>query len=68
MHAASLASSDRLRRVDAFLADRVPHSTLEIMQGARVCAVSALVSELRENGRKINCTRKGRIWYYRRIQ
>ena len=71
MHAASLIRSDRLRRVHALLRDGREHSTREIMTGADVCAVNAVVAELRENGARIVCRQGcdfntgGRIWFYR---
>lgn len=66
MNAANLKRSKRLQRVDKLLSDRKPHSTLEIVMGAQVMAVSAAISELRQAGRNIVCQRKGDIWYYRR--
>jgi hypothetical protein len=68
MNAANLKSSDRLRRVDKFLADRRPHSTMEIIQGASVCAVNSIISELRANGRTINTHRHNNVWYHRRVR
>lgn len=67
MNAANLSTSERLQRVDSFLADLRPHSTLEIIQGAGVCAVNSVVAELRQAGRVINCHRHKRVWYYRRV-
>ena len=55
MHAASLTRSLRLQRVAAFLADGQDHSTMEIVIGARVCAVNSIVAELRANGLDISC-------------
>jgi hypothetical protein len=63
MHAANM-KSDRLRRVRNFLKDKKPHSTLEIIKKAKVCAVSSIIAELRCNGFKINCERKLDRWYY----
>lgn len=71
MHAARLDRSDRLRRVHALLAGGGEHSTLEIVTGARVCAVNACIAELRENGAEIVCRQTTchatgeRIWLYR---
>ena len=65
MHAARLARSPRLRRVHALLTDGKEHSTLEIVNGAQVCAVNSIVAELRANGADINCRRTGDVWYYR---
>ena len=57
MNAASL-SSPRLQRVLTLLSDGRSHSTRSIMRKARVCAISACVSELREHGAEIVCERK----------
>ena len=55
MHAAKLSRSPRLTRVYRLLSDGREHSTLDIMRGADVCAVSACISELRANGAVIAC-------------
>ena len=47
MHAARLADSPRLQRVLEVLSDGREHSTLEISQQARVCAVNSCIAELR---------------------
>lgn len=65
MHAARLARSPRLRRVFAFLSDGKEHSTLDIVNGAQVCAVNSIIAELRVNGSDIECRRVGDVWYYR---
>ena len=65
MHAATPDKSDRLQRVIAFLSDASPHSTMEIVIGANVMAVSAAISELRTHGYDIACWRKDDVWYYR---
>jgi hypothetical protein len=67
MHAANIESSKRLQRVDTLLSDLRPRSTLEIVQQAQVCAVNSIISELRRNGRQINCHRHEGIWFYRRV-
>jgi hypothetical protein len=67
MHAANIESSKRLQRVDNLLSDLRPRSTLEIVQQAGVCAVNSIISELRRNGRQINCHRHEGNWYYRRV-
>jgi hypothetical protein len=64
MHAARLEHSPRLRRVADLLADGRPHSTLDIVLGAGVCAVNSCVAELRWNGLAINCWREADTWYY----
>jgi hypothetical protein len=67
MNAARLTKSDRLARVSQVLADGQPHSTLDIIQAARVCAVNSAVAELRQNGQQIECRREGDVWFYRRV-
>lgn len=64
MNAANLVQSERLQRVKAFLSDLKPHSTLEIVRKARVCAVNSIVAELRANGVSIKCQRRADRWYY----
>ena len=66
MHAASLKNSDRLQRVASLLKSGRPYTTMEIIRKAQVCAVSAIVSELRSNGMDIVCNRLGNVWMYRR--
>ena len=65
MKAANLSSSKRLQRVATLLSDGNEHATLDIMSGANVCAGSAIVSELRQNGHQIGCERRGDLWFYR---
>ena len=65
MHAASLKNSDRLQRVASLLKSGRPYTTMEIIQKARVVAVSAAVSELRQQGMDIVCNRLGNVWMYR---
>lgn len=67
MHSASIDRSARLKRVDELLADGKEYSTMEIVNNAQVCAVNSIISELRDNGRQINCRREKHIWYYRRV-
>jgi hypothetical protein len=67
MNAAHLSTSDRLKRVRDFLKDGRAHSTLEIVKKAKVCAVSAIISELRANGMRIECRRKADRWYYQLV-
>lgn len=68
MNHANIQTSERLQRVDKLLSDGLFHSTRDIVIGAQVMAVSAVVSELRENGRNIICRQKGKIFYYRMVQ
>lgn len=67
MKAAAL-TSPRLRRVLDLLSDGRPRTTLQIVRGARVMAVSACVSELRQHGAEIACvqglTNEQRVWIY----
>lgn len=57
IHAASLASP-RLRRVLDLLRDGQPRTTRQIVRQARVMAVNACISELRQLGAVITCTRE----------
>ena len=72
MNSARIATSPRLQRVHALLADGEPRSTMEIVARARVCAVNSIVAELRDQGARIECrqvTGRGgeRIWMYRML-
>lgn len=40
---------------------------MEIVVGARVCAVNSCIAELRANGRKIVCRRQKDVWYYKMV-
>ncbi len=42
-------------------------STMDIINQANVAAVSAAISELRDNGYNIECRRDGNVWRYRKI-
>ena len=64
MKHANIETSQRLQRVDKLLSDGRERSTLEIITGARVCAVNSIVAELRANGREIRCQRRGDAWFY----
>ena len=55
MHAAKLERSPRLSRVYRLLSDGAEHSTRDIRDRADVCAVSSIISELRDNGADIRC-------------
>lgn len=73
MHAARLDRSPRLRRVHALLADGIERSTLDIVIGAKVCAVNSCIAELRANGATIDCRQVrdpntgARVWLYRML-
>lgn len=64
MHSASVEKSHRLQRVLKVLSDTKPHTTREIIRKASVCAVNSIISELRDNGYKIECQRMGSKWFY----
>lgn len=64
MNAAQLTKSARLQRVRNVLMDGMKHTTRDIVRKAHVMAVSACVSELRENGMQIDCQRVGDRWFY----
>jgi len=74
MHHARLASSPRLARTLRVLqAARRPVSTRTIMRRAHVCAVNAVIAELRENGAVIDCEQRvlpdgARRWVYTLIR
>ena len=71
MHAARLEHSPRLQRVYSLLSDGIERSTLDIVTGAKVCAVNSCVAELRANGFVVECRQVRdpntgqRIWLYR---
>lgn len=68
MNAAKLKQSGRLKAVDSFLSDRKPHSTRDIIRATGMCAINSIISELRANGRKINCRRHENKWLYQRAR
>lgn len=55
MHAATIDNSPRLRRTLEYLRTR-PATTLEIIQACGVCAVNSIITELRMNGFRIDCS------------
>ena len=65
MHAARIEKSARLQRVAELLATGREFSTREISLGAQVCAVNSCIAELRDNGLRIHCERRGSQWFYR---
>ncbi|HET9680332.1 MAG TPA: hypothetical protein VFP95_07220 [Gammaproteobacteria bacterium] len=67
MHYAKLENSPRLQRALKFLRDNPRWlSTRDIIQGADVCAVNSIASELRANGLNVACRCRGRgIYEYR---
>jgi len=40
------------------------HTTRDIIRKARVCAVNSIISEIRDNGFKVECVRQGDKWFY----
>ena len=64
MHSANIDNSPRLRRVLKILSDGKRHTTRDIIRKASVCAVNSCISELRDNGIKIECERNGNLWRY----
>ena len=71
IHAARLDRSPRLQRVYKLLLDGMERSTLDIANGAQVCAVNSCIAELRVNGARIECRQirnpanGAPIWLYR---
>ena len=65
MNAAKPENSKRLLRVLGVLSDGQPHSTLDLITQAQVCAVNSCVAELRQAGHLIDCQRRGDTWLYR---
>lgn len=67
MHWAKVESSPRLQRLLAGLLDGRRRSTRELSRECEVYAVGTAIDELRRNGYDIECTREGRIFFYRLI-
>jgi hypothetical protein len=68
IHYAKLHNSPRLQRLHALLNGGQEFTTLEIMQHAKICAVSASITELRRNGFDIACKMIGRGVYSYRME
>ena len=68
IRAARIENSERLQRVLALLQDGQEHSTLDIIIGAGVCAVSACVAELRAGGHAITCRRTGKTKFLYKLE
>jgi len=64
MNSRNVETNETLQRVGRLLLTRRRLSTLDIVQGARVCAVNSIIAELRDNGWRIHCERSGRNFYY----
>ena len=65
---AAKMNSPRLIRTLSLLDRGGEYSTLDIVMGANVMAVSAVISELRQNGVEIECNRRGNAWYYKKAK
>lgn len=65
---AAKMNSPRLQRTLALLENGGEYSTLDIVMGANVMAVSAVISELRQHGVEIECNRRGDVWYYKKAE
>lgn len=69
MRHAKLDKSPRLQRLAAVLrSHRKPLSTMELITKSNVAAISAAISELRENGMDIKCWRSGDVWWYQEVK
>lgn len=74
MHAGRAHHCPRLRAIHTVLADGAEHSTLELSLAGETLAVSAAVSELRQNGADIVCRYAGktasgaRLYLYRMLR
>ena len=66
IHAARMNHSDRLARVFALLRMRGVHgvTSRDLANIAQTVAPGTCVSELRANGCKIKCVRRGDVWTY----
>jgi len=58
IHYALYQNSERLQKLLVFMLDGKPHTTMEIINGAGICAVSSAACELRENGFGCYCIKK----------
>lgn len=67
IHFARYEESERLQRLLEFLLDGTERTTLEIIQGAAICAVSSAACELRMNGFDVRCLRKSNPAIYKLI-
>ncbi len=65
---AAKMDSPRLQRTLALLNNGGEYSTLDIVMGANVMAVSAVISELRQHGVEIECNRRKNVWYYKKAE
>lgn len=75
MHHARLKHSPRLATMMRILADGREYTTAELIdtslrmarakRGVRLCAISAIASELRANGIAVSTRRQGSLFFYR---
>lgn len=72
MNASNPSRSKRLARILKLLRDGKEYSTRQIADRAMVCAVSACISELRQAGHVIVCSRRkvnsDMRWFYRLVK
>jgi len=67
MNAGNLATSARLQQVYGILSDHEPHSTWDIAQATKSCAVHSDIAALRANGVPVECRCIGRGRFVYRI-
>lgn len=65
IRAAKIENSPRLLRFLGCLASGQWRSTMQIIQEAQICAVSACASECRAQGQAIETKCEGKVWFYR---
>ncbi len=68
MHNAKLEKSYRLQKVlDLLRSHPEGISSMTLIRKAQVVAPGTVVSEIRHQGYKIDCERKGLVWFYKLI-
>jgi hypothetical protein len=65
MNSAILSKSIRLQKVFNILLDGNEHTTRDLIRKSGMCAINSICAELRVNGIKIDCQRRGDRWYYK---
>jgi len=65
-HWRQINGSEKMQRVLRYMMDGYEHTTLDIIQGAGVCAVNSYMAELGPQGNGFNyrCRQVGRVWKY----
>lgn len=58
IHYAKYQASERLQRFLALMLDGKQRTTMEIIRGADICAISSAACELRENGFRMECVKR----------